>query len=510
MTTRRYYRRGQVVEVEEIDGLRATLAAPDTDLDFFPLGPDTEGGANIDADAAGLPEFAAFQEAGWRLRQTFPQSEHDDLHLASPEDAPGQRVYRTDDGSVAVGSNRLVVRLSDDMTPEAVRDWTANRRLEVLRHLPFAPNIVQVLVPTASHELELARQLGEDPQVLYAEPEFIREIGQRWTPPDPEFRRQWQWGPSNDGGVDLQAAWTTARGRGITIGVIDRGFDLSSPELEPGVLPLSGAYVSTWGGNVDFRPAEDLDPFPSDSHGTFCAGIAAGQSNAVLGVGAAPCANLALVSCLFRKVGTELTLALAIGYLATPSAEGMSGPGADVIVCSLGPNGGKWHIGSVLANALDFAASAGRGGKGTLIVWATSNGHQRVSDDEVCTHPKVFAVGRSRRSNESDRSAFGPGLDMLAPGVKVFGVVRGSKGGFETGTSFAAPVVAGIAALLLERAPHLTADSLRRILEGSADKIGPDPYDATGWNAQCGYGKVNAGRALVALPMSAAAATPAC
>jgi subtilisin family serine protease len=66
------------------------------------------------------------------------------------------------------------------------------------------------------------------------------------------------------------------------------------------------------------------------------------------------------------------------------------------------------------------------------------------------------------------------------------------------GTSAAAPLVAGIAGLLLARNPELTRDELETILEATADKIDPANarYDASGFSTRAGHGRVNAARAL--------------
>ena len=73
-----------------------------------------------------------------------------------------------------------------------------------------------------------------------------------------------------------------------------------------------------------------------------------------------------------------------------------------------------------------------------------------------------------------------------------------------SGTSMAAPHVAGVAALILQRNPDLTADSVRSILAKSADKIGPYRYDTTKvygtWNKYYGYGLVNAANAVKRTP----------
>jgi subtilisin family serine protease len=64
------------------------------------------------------------------------------------------------------------------------------------------------------------------------------------------------------------------------------------------------------------------------------------------------------------------------------------------------------------------------------------------------------------------------------------------------GTSSAAPLAAGIGALVLSQAPCMSAGELRQLLRDTADKIGPEPYDANGFNPLYGYGRINGGRAL--------------
>jgi len=66
------------------------------------------------------------------------------------------------------------------------------------------------------------------------------------------------------------------------------------------------------------------------------------------------------------------------------------------------------------------------------------------------------------------------------------------------GTSAAAPMAAGVAGLILSAAPELTAAEVRRLMQETADKVGPEPY-VDGRNDRYGYGRINAHRALAAL-----------
>jgi thermitase len=167
-----------------------------------------------------------------------------------------------------------------------------------------------------------------------------------------------------------------------------------------------------------------------------------------------------------------------------------------VIACSLGPNGADWDLTSVLDLAIRFAANQGRGGLGTPIFWAVSNGFFDIARDEVSSHPDVIGVGRSDRNDVADGSAFGPKLEFLAPGAEVYSTTSGSRYDFGTGTSYAAPLAAGVGALVLARYPNWTAQQVRKRLSDTCDKVGGVPYDANGHHDNYGAGRINAARAV--------------
>src|SRR5262249_7269569 len=195
------------------------------------------------------------------------------------------------------------------------------------------------------------------------------------------------------------------KGEGVRIAVVDNGFDTDHPDLAFG--PLSG-----WFRETDDRTDADFVPgtngMRDGDHGTACAGmIRATAGNGVGGCGVAFAAELSMVACLGDQVGTQSTLARAIAYAANPSLENAAlaaSAGADVIACSLGPNTATWQIRQVMSDALDFAATQGRGGKGCPIFWACTNGNFPIGSDEICSHPHVIAVGRSRKTDLDDGS----------------------------------------------------------------------------------------------------------
>lgn len=490
---RYFYRRGNRIQVQELENV---LAIRSDDVasrgDSAPL---TEA-AQVSAKA---DEIEAFETAGWQfVRNT------DALRTLEGFDpsAMGNKVYQQEDGHILIANRTLVVQFDAEMAEETARSEIESRGLRIIRTLAFAPNQFEVEVPPEIDLLEAANSLQESADTVAAEPEFVEFIGQRLTPNDPAYAQQWHHANAGTGtataGADIKSerAWDFTRGAGIRIAVIDNGFDVGHADLAAAIVGESGFFDAS--GN--FR--QTLAGFPDSDHGTFCAGMAAARhNNATDGCGSAPESELLLVAPRADQVGTQATLARAVAYAANPSIEVTSlspATGADVIVSSLGPNGAAWALTTVLENALIFASRQGRRGLGCPIFWASSNGRNvAIDEDEVVSHPVVTAVGRSRNNDTEDNSARGAELAFLAPGVSV--VSTGSGGGTrtDTGTSFAAPLSAGIGALVLSVNPDLRAHEVADLMKGTCDKIGGVTYDARGHNLDYGHGRVNAARAVM-------------
>lgn len=460
-----------------------------------------EAGFTVDVPTE---ELEALTSASWVFLQTtgdFRKSVRSRDDRPSGVQAIGQ-VYQKEDGHILIGSSNLIVQLSPELSDKAARRELKKRNLNILRVLAFAKNQFQVEVDPAEDALKVANDLQESNIALAAEPEFIEFIGQRLRPTDPTYGRQWHLnnlgGSGGVVGADIAAerAWDFTLGQGVRVAVIDNGFDVTHQDLRAGIVAESGFFNSAG----TFR--QTLASFPDSNHGTFCAGmVGARQNNGRDGCGSAPECQLMLVAALGDQVGTQATLARAVAYAANPRLEitGASAiSGADVIVSSLGPNGANWALTSVLDNAFSFATRQGRRGRGTPIFWASSNGNNvDISLDQIVSHPNVIAVGRSRRNDTEDNSARGGQLDFLAPGVNVVSTASGGGTRMATGTSYAAPLAAGVGALVLGINPDLTAEGVRRIMRDTCDKIGGANYDSSGHNDDYGHGRVNAFRAII-------------
>lgn len=139
-----------------------------------------------------------------------------------------------------------------------------------------------------------------------------------------------------------------------------------------------------------------------------------------------------------------------------------------------------------------------------MIVKSAGNGNSITFPGNL---PRVITVANiTAEGLIGELSAHGEGMFIAAPGTGILSTVCGDTVAQMSGTSMAAPHVAGVAALILQRNPDLTADSVRSILAHSADKIGPYKYnkDSTKvygtWNKYYGYGLVNAANAVKRTP----------
>jgi subtilisin family serine protease len=362
--------------------------------------------------------------------------------------------------------------------------------------LKFAASLYEIEVQDMTDPLDLSVQLHNNEKIEYAEPIFNEHIPQRYIPTDPKYNDQWQW----KGGISIQKAWDNTKGEGIKVAVIDNGIDISNPDLSQSIMSTGGYFKNNGLGETIF--VKEITGYPNGDHGTFCSGMAIARSdNSQFGCGAANNASFIPIACLSDQVGSQVTLARSIAYAADPTTEipdANVDDGADIISCSLGPNGGHWTLTSVLEDALNFATSSGRKGKGTPIFWAVDNSTQAISEDEVCSHPTTIAVGRSKQSDIEDGSAFGPELDFLAPGVNVHSNYSNGNFGSGTGTSYAAPCAAGVGALVLSVDPKINCKRVREILRETCDKVGGVDYGTTGHHIKYGYGRINAAKAVYA------------
>jgi len=128
--------------------------------------------------------------------------------------------------------------------------------------------------------------------------------------------------------------------------------------------------------------------------------------------------------------------------------------------------------------------------RGGVIVVAAGNGG--ILDTSSPDNPDVLTVSATTTTDLlASWSNRGNKIDLSAPGVSIHTTMRGGGYGSVMGTSFSAPIVAGVAGLVISANPSLTSDQIQAVLKQSADDLG-----TVGWDTSFGSGRVNAANAV--------------
>lgn len=454
-----------------------------------------DGGAAAEAESAADREV--FRKAGWQF--VHPHAEVALMTETGPrtiESGTVHQVILSDTRSRMIATGLATVRFNDEkLSEEEVKNLLAEDGLSIVYRLGFAPNTFEVRLPSGRPLPEIIGMLqAKTERYQYAEPSLLQIIKPREAPrfaplSEPEIKNEVQWHHIFMRSFD---AWKDTVGKGLRVAVIENGMQVSHTDLEESIVG-GGFFKKTAVGETQFvRYEKGMPDFPDDSHGTLVLGLVGARLNGSQGCGVAPEAGLIAIACLPDQTGTQATLARAVHYAADPSFEdklSKPGEGADVISCSLDT---QKKLDSNLYDAITFASNQGRAGKGAPIFWAVDNLHTAIEIDKVFSHPEVIAIaGHDREGNKVQPSAFGKRLEYLAPGEDV--ASTNSFNGFREdndGTSFATPLAAGVAALVLSLQPEWTAKKVREHLKQSCVPPGSAPDN------EVGFGRLSAAIAV--------------
>ena len=351
-------------------------------------------------------------------------------------------------------------------------------------------------------------------------------------PSDPLFTTQWylrnngQSGGTAGKDIDVTTAWNYATGANIRILDIDTGIDFNNRDIAPN-------YDASTSQSVD-APNNSGYPFSTDgsttaqlSHGTETAGLIAAASNGYGIVGVAFNARISSFRVLNTLAGRSDPFGtLALAFLASENFDVANNSwGFNVALSDSVFNSST----QVATTVLLEAATNGRGGLGTINVFAAGNAYQ--SGDNTNLHAfqssinvvTVAALDANGTINAPGGRYSAPGSTILvsAPGTEVISSTilgsgnagDGNQNSGLNGTSFAAPLVTGVIALMLQANPHLGIRDVQQILAYTARKTDPSSSGwhinhAVNWNGgglevsnDYGYGLVDA-TAAVALAQS--------
>jgi len=313
-------------------------------------------------------------------------------------------------------------------------------------------------------------------------------------------------------GINAIAAWDLSHGKGVNVAIIDTGFADHPDYDERSINGYDMISYTSQSIDGDGRDADAHDPGTgvgcegknSIWHGTHVAGIiGASMNNDIGAMGIAPESNLIHVRAL-GKCGSGYRSDIVDGiYWATgkevPNLPLNPTP-AKVINLSLGSQSA---CGTYQA-AIDYARS-----QGTTVVVSAGNNNLDASQQAPANCDGVITVAASANTGDkasySNFSPFGGAVDITAPGSSIIATIdSGTEGpstpgySFKSGTSMAAPQVAGVVALMLEVNPFLSPDQIETIIKETANQFST----FTTCNTQgpiCGYGLVNAEDAVKAV-----------
>jgi len=307
-------------------------------------------------------------------------------------------------------------------------------------------------------------------------------------PSDPRLGEQWFYEA-----IGIEAAWALEDGDpGVTIAVVDSGCDARHPDLSPKLLLGYDALDA------------DHDPTPSRGsyHGTACAGLAAAATDNVIDV-AGSCPECSL-RCIRLLDGARTLVPASAEVRAFEFI--LDHDDIAVVSNSWGYSAGV-PVPLALETLIRRVITAGRGGRGALVVFASGNDGAILGSDELPAIPGVIAVGAIEESGRiASYSNGGQCVAIVAPTGTVTTDITGAEGAASgsvtttfNGTSSACPIVAGVLGLLVSAAPSMSSEALRDVLVSTARSSPFAGPDGRGHDDHYGYGVVDPAAALIAV-----------
>lgn len=474
-------------------------------------------------EAAKLGVESTERTSATSTRVKVKASELEAKMAASRRIAPTHHAYkRADTGAEFLISDRVLVELKQDAPPDALDALLAKYALRLHQQVGTRQYLLQLTDHTGMNPVKVVVALSEqEPHVAMAENDLNQRMMRRVAiPTDTHYLRAWhlhqrmqhpQVDPMSSS--RCEQAWQLLDGLGspdVVIAISDDGCRLDHADFN------SAGKFAGWGYFEGTRLVTDVAPdaVPAKmyqsgaNHGTCCAGVAAGEVDGVLTVGAAP--GCRLMPAKWESDGPSLfvsdsKLLQVLNWIADK---------ADVMSNSWGIVPDNQFAGMVTSRIAALSTSGGRRGRGIVFLWAAGNencpieyqgtaqipytdgwdaGNQWIGvrksnlfRNSLVALPGVLHVAALASTGQrSHYSNYGKGIDLAAPtsnshafwrmSVAGLGVVApiGEGAQFTSGfggTSSATPLAAGVAALVISANPLLSASEVISILRRTASK----------------------------------------
>ncbi|UVW29485.1 S8 family serine peptidase [Massilia sp. H6] len=362
-------------------------------------------------------------------------------------------------GEPGLIKGRVLVALREGVTPEAfdkIIDVPGHKRYKLGQS-----GLYVIDLPGNASERAVLARLSHNPHVKSAEQD--RLVKSTLAVNDPYIGSAWHLGK-----IGASSAWDTAQGAGVTIAILDSGIDAGHADLAPNLVAGYNVYDS----NTNLADV--------CGHGTAVAGAAAAVNNNGIGVaGIAGRSRIMPVRIAYRQSdGSCYASYSTVARGLTHAADN----GARIANISYG---GVSNSSSV-TSAANYMKS-----KGGLVFVSSGN---TGTDQGYAVNASMIVVGATdSNDNRAGWSSFGRFVSLSAPGSGIWTTQMGGGYGAVNGTSFASPVAAGVAALMMSAAPSLSASQVESLLFSSAVDLG-----TAGRDNDFGYGRVDAKAAVLA------------
>lgn len=473
-----------VARVAVFQDNKTPTAARDAALNRFGITPDQLTPTAIPGWAYAAPPAA--ERTPERVRELITRMARDrDLCFVSP-------VFTDDYGPVIVTQD-ILVRFQEGITPEQAEEVLAGVADCDIAERDFGNMPRAFRLRSRSRNgldvLTTANALAQRPEVTYAEPDFILTARRsQFFPDDPGFQNGLTWGLHNTGqsggtpdmDMDGPEAWSITTGDPNIIVVI---FDDGVQQNHPDINQIPGRNFTT-GPNTGGGPQNECD-----NHGTAVAGCVSAIINNGLGtVGIAPGSRIASARFTISSVPCDGSGSFSVSWLVNAL------DWAQTIGARVTNNSNSFSSNSSITSKYDETRAAG------LIHFAAAGNNSSGTLIYPASLASVHAVmSITRTGARSSFSNWGPGVAYAAPGSAIYTTDRTGLAGYSTGdyatvsgTSFASPYAAGVAAMTLSGNPSLTPAEVDAIMQQTAKDLG-----ASGYDTMFGWGLVNAHHALL-------------
>lgn len=391
--------------------------------------------------------------------------------------------------------DQVLVKFKPALTTQAVKTTLAAYEAKMMKRIPQI-DVYQLQIPKGTNVEEMLYVLRQNPDIEYAAPNYKAYIAV--TPNDLLFQYQYSLynkgqriapgdipgAPIGKQNADIKAisAWGETQGdEDIVIAVLDTGIDFNHMDIKNKIHSSGYDFVN-----------DDSDPTDDHWHGTFVSGIAGAETDNSEGIAGVSWNCKILPVKVMDEEGSGYYSWIIEGIIWAVDN------GASVINLSLGGDVADQS----LENAVKYAFDSG-----VVIVASAGN------DSGSVLYPAAYnayclAVAASDYDDLSvGWSNFGPEVDVAAPGDWIVSLYPEylTPTGFlpyvwASGTSAAAPHVAGLAALIKSIKPWLTSSEIMNVIRFSADDVNASDYP--GEDEFIGYGRINMEKALVPIKIT--------